>query len=119
MIIGRTSPLTFNIVGMAKIIFVILLSYFLENGSFSLIEIGGILLALSGTWVYGQYPDAKPSAAATVERRVSAGEAAGEYKEVPRYEDEMMEMVAKGKKMDVEAHVRETEGSSSDEDEQR
>lgn len=116
MIIGRTSPLTFNIVGMAKIIFVILLSYFFENGSFSLIEVGGILLALSGTWVYGQYPDAKPSAAAIVERRVSAN--VEEYKEVPKY-DEEMEMVAKGKKMDIESHVRETEGSSSDEEEQR
>jgi len=59
MIIGRTSPLTFNIVGMAKITFVLVLSYFFEDASFSFIEVGGILLALSGTWLYGQYPDAK------------------------------------------------------------
>jgi len=59
MIIGRTSPLTFNIVGMAKITFVLVLSYFFEDASFSFIEVGGILLALSGTWLYGQHPDAK------------------------------------------------------------
>ena len=59
MIIGRTSPLTFNIVGMAKIVFILVLSYFFEDGSFSFIEIAGILLALSGTWLYGQHPDAK------------------------------------------------------------
>jgi hypothetical protein len=58
MIIGRTSPLTFNIVGMFKIVLVIVLSYFYEaESSFSLIEIAGILLALSGTWIYGSYPD--------------------------------------------------------------
>jgi len=59
MIIGRTSPLTFNIVGMAKISFILVLSYFFEDAKFSFIEVGGILLALSGTWIYGQYPDAK------------------------------------------------------------
>jgi len=84
MIIGRTSPLTFNIVGMAKITFVLVLSYFFEDASFSLIEVGGILLALSGTWLYGQYPDAKVAPGAVMTSPSEVGD-------VERYrEDEEM-----------------------------
>jgi len=91
MIIGRTSPLTFNIVGMAKIIFILVLSYLFEDGAFSLIEIAGILLALAGTWLYGQYPDAK---VVTPAEEVGSTSEVGDVERYREFDEEMAELEA-------------------------
>jgi len=106
MIIGRTSPLTFNIVGMAKISFILVLSYFFEDAKFSFIEVGGILLALSGTWIYGQYPDAKKVELVVEEQK--RGETLGEDdEEVDEEEAEQEALMGRRSADDVEMQMQE------------
>jgi len=136
MIIGRTSPLTFNIVGMAKISFILVLSYFFEDAKFSFIEVGGILLALSGTWIYGQYPDAKKvelvvDSKSDADQKRDASSAEYDEEEVEQEalmgrrsaEDVEMQMQEKRKDSAMAVQVRECENSfssaGSDEDGER
>ena len=136
MIIGRTSPLTFNIVGMAKISFILVLSYFFEDAKFSFIEVGGILLALSGTWIYGQYPDVKKSelvvdSKSEEEQKWHASSAEYDEEEFEQeafmgrksMEDVDMQMQEKRKNSVMAVRVRECENSfssaGSDEDGER
>jgi len=126
MIIGRTSPLTFNIVGMAKISFILVLSYFFEDAKFSFIEVGGILLALSGTWIYGQYPDVKKSelvvdSKSEEEQKWHASSAEYDEEEVEQeafmgrksMEDVDMQMQEKRKNSVMAVQVRECECENS------
>jgi hypothetical protein len=114
MIIGRTSPLTFNIVGMAKITFILVLSYFLEDAKFSLIEVGGILLALSGTWIYGQYPDAKKVELLVEERKSGTGDGE-EDGDVDEEEAEQEALMGRKSEEDVEMQMQEKRKDSATE----
>jgi len=52
LIIGRTSALTFNIVSIAKLLLTVGLSPLFEPTVFTLAQVGGIVVAVGGVWIY-------------------------------------------------------------------
>ncbi|KAK7888490.1 hypothetical protein LTR67_008836 [Exophiala xenobiotica] len=53
-IIGRTSPLTFNVVSQVKTIAILGISWMSTGKQLSLLEITGVFMALGGAWAYTQ-----------------------------------------------------------------
>jgi len=54
LIIGSTSVLTFNIVGIVKTVAIIVLSWYVEHREVGMNDILGVSLAIGGSFMYAQ-----------------------------------------------------------------
>ena len=54
LIIGSTSVLTFNIIGIVKTCLVLVLGWWAEGKVIGLADIAGVLLAIAGSFAYAQ-----------------------------------------------------------------
>ncbi|KAK9694750.1 hypothetical protein K7432_013295 [Basidiobolus ranarum] len=60
MIIGKTSPITYNVVGHFKTCLILVLGFFIFNYPVDIINISGIIIALIGIFSYSKYTMKNP-----------------------------------------------------------
>lgn len=100
LIIGRTSALTFNIVSIAKLLLTVGLSPLFEPTVFTVAQVGGIVVAVGGVWVYANDRSAAQQKS-QVEKQVAVvtDEEKG-YTAVPMVDDEDVDVDEKDIKED-------------------
>jgi len=54
LIIGSTSVLTFNIIGITKTVLILIMGWYLEGKVLGLLDIAGVTMAITGSFMYAQ-----------------------------------------------------------------